>query len=71
MSVSHFVSGSGVLLLGWLGVTFVREVPERPYPNLGRGSVPISARHHAPPANEMAAAVPASATDLAVQPPLQ
>jgi hypothetical protein len=67
MSVSHFVSGSGVLLLGWLVVTFVREVPERPYPNLGRGSVPISARHHAPPANEMAA----SATDLAAQPPLQ
>jgi len=71
MSVPHFVSGSGILLFGWLVITFVREVPERPYPNLGRGSVPVSARYHAPPVNDIAAAAPAPAQGIEVPRPLR
>jgi hypothetical protein len=44
MSVFHFVSGSATLLLGWLLVTFLTEVPAKSYPTLGRGSVPVSAQ---------------------------
>jgi hypothetical protein len=31
MKLRHFVSGSAVVLAGWLGVTFVMEVPAQRY----------------------------------------
>ena len=35
MKLPVFVSSSAVLLLLWLGVTYVREVPYKNYPKLG------------------------------------
>lgn len=32
MSVPQFVSGSALLLLVWLGLTFMRDVPSKAYP---------------------------------------
>lgn len=43
MKVRLFVSSSAIALAIWLGITYVREVPQRSYPSLGRGSVPVSA----------------------------
>lgn len=40
MNVRQFVSGSSLLLAGWLGVTFVREVPPKQYPTIGRSPAP-------------------------------
>ena len=34
MKLNHFVSGSSVILAGWLLVTFVRDVPSQRYPKL-------------------------------------
>lgn len=34
MNTSRFVSGSSVLLAGWLGATFFNEVPAQRYPKL-------------------------------------
>lgn len=34
MNIRHFVSGSSILLAGWLGLTFVHEVPAQRYPKL-------------------------------------
>ena len=48
MSVSHFVSGSAVLLVGWLALTFLTEVPTKPYSPQTTGSVPVSAKSSAP-----------------------
>ncbi len=48
MKVRLFVSGSAVLLATWLGVTYVRTVPFQGYPQLGRGSLPISAKREIP-----------------------
>lgn len=50
MKVRMFVSGSAVALAAWLGVTYLRVVPVSHYPQLGRGSLPISAKreHRAP-----------------------
>lgn len=36
MQVRHFVSGSAVILAGWLAVTFVHEVPTQRYPRLDK-----------------------------------
>jgi hypothetical protein len=36
MSTRHFVSGSSVILAGWLGATFLNEVPAQRYPKLDR-----------------------------------
>jgi hypothetical protein len=33
MNTKRFVSGSSVLLAGWLGATFLSEVPSQRYPN--------------------------------------
>ena len=44
MKVRLFVSGSAVALAAWLGVTYVRAVPVQHYPQLGRDSLPISAK---------------------------
>jgi hypothetical protein len=34
MQLPHFVSGSAVILTGWLVVTFFHEVPSQRYPKL-------------------------------------
>lgn len=44
MKVRIFVTGSAALFAAWLGLTFVREVPRENYPELGRGSLPVSAK---------------------------
>lgn len=44
MKVRLFVSGTAVALAAWLGVTYVQTVPVQHYPQLGRGSLPISAK---------------------------
>lgn len=44
MNVKLFVTGSSAVLAVWLGVTYVREVPGENYPQLGRGSVPLTAQ---------------------------
>jgi hypothetical protein len=44
MKVPMFVTCSAAFLAAWLGVTFFREVPRDAYPQLGKGSLPISAK---------------------------
>lgn len=39
MSNRRFVSGSSVILAGWLGATFLNEVPAQRYPKLDKKSV--------------------------------
>ena len=34
MQLRHFVSGSAILLTGWLAVTFFHQVPSQRYPKL-------------------------------------
>ena len=36
MSTRRFVSGSSVILAGWLGATFLNEVPAQRYPKLDK-----------------------------------
>ena len=36
MQLRQFVSGSAVILAGWLAVTFVYEVPSQRYPKLDK-----------------------------------
>jgi hypothetical protein len=36
MSTRRFVSGSSVILAGWLGATFFNEVPAQRYPKLDK-----------------------------------
>ncbi|MEO8615166.1 MAG: hypothetical protein ABI600_08505 [Luteolibacter sp.] len=36
MSIRNFVSGSSVILAGWLGATFLNEVPAQRYPKLDK-----------------------------------
>jgi hypothetical protein len=36
MQLRHFVSGSAVILAGWLAVTFIHEVPTQRYPKLDK-----------------------------------
>jgi hypothetical protein len=38
MNTSRFVSGSSVLLAGWLGATFLNEVPAQRYPKLDKAT---------------------------------
>lgn len=52
MKVRLFVTGSAAVLAVWLGATFAREVPEERYPQLGRGSLPVSAAADSEPAGE-------------------
>lgn len=42
MKIRMFVTCSAAVLAAWLGVTFFREVPREAYPQLGKGSLPIS-----------------------------
>lgn len=44
MKVRLFVTCSAAVLAAWLGVTYFREVPRDAYPQLGKGSLPISAK---------------------------
>lgn len=44
MKVQLFVTCSAAFLAAWLGVTFFREVPRDAYPQLGKGSQPLSAK---------------------------
>ena len=50
MKASVFVCASALLFASWLTVTYLREVPPKDYPSLGRGSVPLSAKKESPPA---------------------
>ena len=50
MKASVFVCASALLFASWLTVTYLREVPPKDYPSLGKGSVPLSAKKEAPPA---------------------
>lgn len=52
MKVSLFVTGSATLLAVWLGVTFVQEIPAKSYQQLGKGSIPISAKVEKPAAGD-------------------
>ncbi len=36
MNTRRFVSGSSVLLAGWLGATFLNDVPSQRYPKLDK-----------------------------------
>ena len=36
MNTRRFVSGSSLILAGWLGATFFNEVPSQRYPRLDR-----------------------------------
>lgn len=36
MQLRHFVSGSSVILSGWLAVTFIHQVPSQRYPKLDK-----------------------------------
>lgn len=38
MDIRNFVSGSSVILVGWLGATFFNEVPSQRYPKLDKPS---------------------------------
>jgi hypothetical protein len=44
MKIRLFVTCSAAFFAAWLGVTFFREVPREAYPQLGKGSLPISAK---------------------------
>ena len=44
MKIRLFVTCSAVFFAAWLGVTFFREVPREAYPQLGKASLPISAK---------------------------
>lgn len=61
MKVKLFVTGSGGLLAAWLGATFFAAVPVSSYPQLGRGSVPLSVAqiHPASPVAESVSLPPA------------
>lgn len=38
MNIRKFVSGSSVVLAGWLGATFLNEVPSQRYPKLDKST---------------------------------
>lgn len=48
MDIRSFVSGSGVILLGWLGATFLNQVPAQRYPQLNHQ--PAAAQSESAPA---------------------
>ncbi len=43
MSIRKFVSGTSVVLMGWLGATFLNEVPAQRYPKLDKSTSADSA----------------------------
>lgn len=42
MNTRRFVSGSSVLLAGWLGATFLNDVPSQRYPKLDKKPASVS-----------------------------
>lgn len=42
MNTKRFVSGSSIILAGWLGATFLNEVPSQRYPKLDKESATAS-----------------------------
>jgi hypothetical protein len=46
MSTRKFVSGSSVILAGWLGATFFNEVPSQRYPKLEKTAAAVSPQQH-------------------------
>ncbi len=42
MNTRRFVSGSSVLLAGWLGATFLNDVPSQRYPKLDKNPASVS-----------------------------
>ena len=42
MNTRRFVSGSSVLLAGWLGATFLNDVPSQRYPKLDKNPATVS-----------------------------
>ena len=42
MNTRRFVSGSSVLLAGWLGATFLNDVPSQRYPKLDKKPAAVS-----------------------------
>jgi hypothetical protein len=43
MSTKRFVSGSSIILMGWLGATFLNEVPCQRYPRLDKKTASVTA----------------------------
>lgn len=48
MNTRNFVSGSSVILLGWLGATFLNEVPAQRYPRLDKKTALAQVIHSKP-----------------------
>jgi hypothetical protein len=44
MNTRRFVSGSSLILAGWLAVTFLYEVPANSYPKLDKQPVATAAK---------------------------
>ncbi len=42
MNTKRFVSGSAIILAGWLGATFLNEVPSKRYPKLDKSPATAS-----------------------------
>ncbi len=53
MSIRNFVTGSSFILAGWLGATFLNEVPAKRYPKLDK--TPASTVNGETPAKALAA----------------
>lgn len=48
MNTSRFVCGSSLILAGWLGATFLNEVPSQRYPKLDRSRETATAEKESP-----------------------
>ncbi len=55
MQLRHFVSGSSVILVGWLAVTFFHQVPSQRYPKLDKYPTTAKAKPAAKPGTADAA----------------
>jgi hypothetical protein len=59
MKLRNFVSGSSIVLVGWLVVTFLHEVPAQSYPKLRKYPATAKSASKRPP-GEVAARLPES-----------
>ncbi|MES2919910.1 MAG: hypothetical protein V4819_00030 [Verrucomicrobiota bacterium] len=50
MNTRRFVSGSSILLAGWLGATFLNDVPSQRYPKLDKEPATAAADQESNPA---------------------
>ncbi len=46
MNTKLFIAGSSVILVGWLGATFLNDVPSKRYPKLDRNPTTVSLDEH-------------------------